>query len=287
MLLKYKRCRIFFAGVLFCILPSSFAKEPPNFSNQLAEVIQEIRVKGCKGTQGISRLNKVQELDLAAQRFTPSSNLTSLMSEAGYRSVKSKMIGLGGQKSFVSLRSTLIGSYCDAILDPSFTDLGIGGSMSSAVILLSTPFVREIPNRTETIHEVVALVNAARQTGASCGSMHMPPVKPVQLHAKLTASSQFHAEDMARKDYYAHASQDGRTPTARMKEAGYVARTTGENIAAGQQTAREVVASWLLSPGHCKNMLNDQFTDIGLGVAININSQKGIYWVQNFGSGEK
>jgi len=62
---------------------------------------------------------------------------------------------------------------------------------------------------------------------------------------------------------------------------------TAENIAAGQQTAAEVVAGWLKSPGHCENILTPDLREIGVGVSVSQSSKMGIYWVQNFGAGER
>jgi uncharacterized protein YkwD len=48
--------------------------------------------------------------------------------------------------------------------------------------------------------------------------------------------------------------------------AGYASGTWGENIAAGQRTPAEVVSSWMNSEGHRANILNSQFTEIGIGM---------------------
>ena len=107
------------------------------------------------------------------------------------------------------------------------------------------------------------------------------------VNEKLQAAAQAHATDMAERNYYAHQSLDGRSPSARMKSAGYISRMTAENIAAGQQTAAEVVAGWITSPGHCKNIMSPDLSEIGVGVSVSQRSQLGIYWVQNFGAGER
>jgi len=62
---------------------------------------------------------------------------------------------------------------------------------------------------------------------------------------------------------------------------GYKSRLTGENIAMGPESAEEVVDGWLDSPGHCANMMDPRFQDIGVGLATG--KKRGqIYWVQNF-----
>lgn len=135
--------------------------------------------------------------------------------------------------------------------------------------------------------DVVNLVNAARATGGLCRTDTYSPSAPLLVNEKLQAAAQAHATDMAERNYYSHQSLDGRSPSARMKSAGYSSRMTAENIAAGQQTATEVVAGWLKSPGHCRNILMPDIREIGVGVDIKLTSEKGIYWVQNFGAGER
>lgn len=58
-------------------------------------------------------------------------------------------------------------------------------------------------------------------------------------------------------------------------------RTVGENIAAGYRSAASVVRAWLNSPGHRANILNPDFTRIGLGLAAGAGGTR--YWVQDFG----
>ena len=77
-----------------------------------------------------------------------------------------------------------------------------------------------------------------------------------------------HSTDMAKRGYFDHVTVEGWTPGDRLRAtgaSGYVG--SGENIAAGQQTPAEVVASWMNSPGHRANILSPDFTHLGVGVA--------------------
>ena len=79
-------------------------------------------------------------------------------------------------------------------------------------------------------------------------------------------------------------SQDGRTPTERMRQAGFEGRgPTGENIAAGQDTPADVVEGWMKSPGHCRNIMDPDYGIIGIGFFLAEGSSYDRYWVQNFG----
>lgn len=72
--------------------------------------------------------------------------------------------------------------------------------------------------------------------------------------------------------------------SARLTAVGYVWSSAGENIATGFATPRQVVRAWMGSPGHCRNILDPTFADVGTGV----NSHRlGRYapstWTQDFG----
>ena len=89
---------------------------------------------------------------------------------------------------------------------------------------------------------------------------------------------------MAGKDYFSHAAPDGSTPAQRVSRAGYRYRMTGENIAAGQLSPETAMAGWLKSPGHCANLMQPGYTEIGVAFAVNPTSKMGAYWVQLFGT---
>jgi uncharacterized protein YkwD len=88
---------------------------------------------------------------------------------------------------------------------------------------------------------------------------------------------------MARRKYFEHRGSDGSEPRDRVRRAGYQSRLTGENIALGPDSAEEVVAGWLDSPGHCANIMDSRFEEIGVGLATG-RGRGQVYWVQNFAS---
>jgi uncharacterized protein YkwD len=130
---------------------------------------------------------------------------------------------------------------------------------------------------------VVELVNEARSHARRCGRERFPAVPPLSVSRKLNEAAADHARDMARRKYFEHVGRDGSEPKDRVRRAGYQSRLTGENIAFGPESAEEVVAGWLDSPGHCENIMDPRFRDIGVGFAVG--KKRGqIYWVQNFGT---
>lgn len=131
---------------------------------------------------------------------------------------------------------------------------------------------------------VLALTNAARAQGQTCGTTAFPAVGALSYNTQLEQAAQAHAADMAAKNYFSHTSQDGRDFSARITATGYTWYTIGENIAAGQTTPEDVVAGWLRSEGHCRNIMNASFKELGVGYAANSASSYRTYWVQDFGA---
>jgi hypothetical protein len=135
--------------------------------------------------------------------------------------------------------------------------------------------------------EVVERVNALRAQGGTCGvggtAQSFPPSRALRVDSKLVAAARGHADDMAARNYVAHEGIDGRTPFERMEDTGYTGFAGGENIAAGQTTPAEVVEGWRLSPGHCRNLYEPRFNEVGVGYTFALGNRYGHYWVQNFG----
>lgn len=130
---------------------------------------------------------------------------------------------------------------------------------------------------------VVELVNAARSSGRKCASERFAAAPSLRVSQKLNEAATGHARDMARRKFFDHRGSNGSHPKDRVLRAGYQPRLTGENIAYGPESAEEVVAGWLASPGHCANIMDSRFRDIGVGLATG-RKRGQIYWVQTFGA---
>ena len=120
------------------------------------------------------------------------------------------------------------------------------------------------------VARVVALVNSERSK-AGCA--------PVKSNAKLAKAAQDHSKDMAAHRNMSHTGSDGSEPGQRITRAGYQWSTYGENVAYGYNTPESVMAGWMSSPGHKRNILNCAFKEIGVGHA-----QPDDYWTQDFGT---
>jgi uncharacterized protein YkwD len=129
----------------------------------------------------------------------------------------------------------------------------------------------EKPDRAAAAEKaVIALVNQERAT-AGC--------RPVTEDPKLAQLAQDFSDDMALRDFFDHTSPDGEDPWDRAKLSG-ILDLGGENIGRGQTTAQAVMDSWMDSPGHRANILNCQYTTLGVGAHF---GDDGPWWTQDFG----
>ena len=131
--------------------------------------------------------------------------------------------------------------------------------------------------------EVLLRVNALRAAGALCGGASYPPAASLSWNELLQRAASVHSHDMAQNNYFSHDSLDGRAFTRRLTDAGYNYSAAGENIAAGDSTVEQVVKHWLNSPGHCVNMMNPTYREIGVACASNSSSTYGNYWTMDLG----
>jgi uncharacterized protein YkwD len=123
------------------------------------------------------------------------------------------------------------------------------------------------------------LVNDVRARGTHCGDELFGPAPPVTLSGTLANVALGHASDMAEKNYFEHVDPAGQSPADRVRAVGYLEKLVGENIAYGPKSVEEVVQGWLDSPGHCENIMDPRFVEMGIGLAPG-HVKRGLYWVQ-------
>ena len=105
----------------------------------------------------------------------------------------------------------------------------------------------------------------------------------LSLNLTLGEAADFHSQDMATSGYFEHTAPNGTTFDQNILNFGYSGETMGENIAAGMESAAEVLAVWQSSPEHNAGMLNPSFNEIGIGRHYEPSSQYGWYWTTTFG----
>jgi uncharacterized protein YkwD len=129
--------------------------------------------------------------------------------------------------------------------------------------------------------ELMARINQIRSSVHTCGTLTYAAAPPLTWNTKLFNAAAEHSADMAANNYFSHTSLDGRTFSQRITDAGYSWSYAGENIAAGQTTVDQVMTAWLNSPGHCANLMNQNFTDVGVACVRNDASTYHYYWTMD------
>ncbi len=118
---------------------------------------------------------------------------------------------------------------------------------------------------------VLSLTNANRQANG---------LKPLSFSEPLCKAAQTRANEIAAS--FSHVRPDGSSCFDILPAYNVVFRTAGENIAAGQPTPEMAVDSWMNSPGHRENIMNTDFSHLGVGFVEAPGTQYRYYWVQLF-----
>ena len=87
------------------------------------------------------------------------------------------------------------------------------------------------------------------------------------INAKLSTAAQSKADDMVARDYWSHTAPDGKQAWSFVDSTGYTYQVVGENLAYGFSSGDEVVRGWLNSPSHRENLLSNDYTEVGFGIA--------------------
>jgi uncharacterized protein YkwD len=244
--------------------------------------VQLLREGGCGGiVPAVRPLNHDGLLDRAAAQWAAGRTLAAATENSGYRPEAATGVHLAGPAS--AALETLKRSDCATVANRGMRDIGIHRRGRDTWIVLAAPYV--VPSRTETpvlAARALDLVNEARARGARCGNRWFSPAPPVRLSGPLGGVALGHANDMAEHDYFEHEDLAGHTPADRVRAVGYRETLVGENIAYGLKSADEVVQGWLDSPGHCENIMDPRFAEMGIAYAQGRAVKHGLYWVQVF-----
>lgn len=259
---------------------------PREATPELLATLSQVRARGCDGHPGAATpLRRVPALDEAARRIADGSTARDALRGAGYRAKTLFQANMSGYRSAGALAQTAGRQYCKPLTDPRLTDAGFHAQGNAHWILLAEPFNPPSPSDAAAVRErVLALTNEARAQPRECGGKPFRAAAPVAAHPLLERAAAMHAEDMARRGFFRHEGSDGSQAADRVTRAGYRWRAVGENLAAGQTSAQQVVREWLASPEHCATLMDPGFSQMGLAYAVNMNSDAGVYWTQVFGT---
>ena len=222
-------------SVLFCALT------PVSAAAGLADSINELRSEGCRGRTGTPvRLQPDRELDAVAREWSRGGRLSDALVRARYRAVSSASMHIQGAADEKALLRALADNYCQTLVDPKFTAIGISQHSAAVHIVVALPFSAPSASDAKTVRErVLLLVNQARAQARSCGGSRFAAVPALTLSAPLTGAALSHARDMASRNFFEHQGSDGSTVAVRAARAGYEWRSIGENIAAGPDDCRQ------------------------------------------------
>ena len=240
----------------------------------------------CAVGENLHPLKRRAPLERVARDLSQGGKLQQSLSEAGYRATRSRVLSVRGNGVDARAGGILAErGYCPLLQDAAMTEIGIYMDAGQIWIVLAAPFAPPVGAAAqEAGQRVLELVNQARATPRRCGNTAFKGARPVRWSDALAEASRLHAEEMARYNFFSHRGRDGSDPAQRVEREGYNYRSTGENIAAGQMQPEDAVAGWIKSPGHCANLMNPAFTEMGAAFAVDRRSDMGVYWTQAFGA---
>lgn len=140
------------------------------------------------------------------------------------------------------LMVVVVGLVISAIWRPNPNVLGTSSDLSGAAMVAATNTERTAHNET-----------------------------PLTLNDQLSAAAQAKADDMVTRNYWSHTAPDGKSPWYFIVKSGYQYQHAGENLAYGFDEADTVITAWMNSPEHRKNVLGQDYRDVGFGVATTPN----------------
>ncbi len=104
----------------------------------------------------------------------------------------------------------------------------------------------------------------------------------LSTNSVLQMAAQMKANDMAAKGYFAHTSPEGLEPWHWLRQAGYAYSHAGENLAVDFVDSGDVTKAWMRSPLHRANIVNKNYSEVGIAVASGVYKGKNTMFVVQF-----
>jgi uncharacterized protein YkwD len=275
--------------------------------------VQVLREGGCGGVVPAARsLRHEMALDAVAQQWAGGMPLAAAAERSGYPGRATS--GLHISSTDAGILEVLRRSACRTVTSQELRALGVYRQGIESWIVMSSdyralylpptagrtapyippaPAARPVPPVESApaaapraapaavlANQALQLVNDVRARGARCGERNFPPARALALSGTLANVAFGHAADMAEHDYFEHRDLNGQLPADRVRAVGYREKVVGENIAYGPKSVDEVVQGWLDSPGHCENIMDPRFAEMGIAYATGRSGRHGLYWVQ-------
>ena len=290
-----------FAAAWYLSLPGASpapAPMPPDLSGSALELFN--RTNALRAQNGLAPYRFVNRLAAAAERHSQDmasmgnvshtgsdgSTAQQRIMDTGYGNWPTDEVIFGGMATVDDAWEFWASDpyHRAVLLDPKLFDIGIavvrgegnpfyytmvfGARPLQAIDPTATPMPTPIsvvplaptPTPNPALDVVTILLNRTNALRAQNG------LPPYQLNDKLDAAAQRHSQDMANTGRIDHIGSDGSRASQRIRDTGYEAQVTGENIYGGVVTVDDAWNYWANDPLHRAVLLNTQYVDMGIGV---------------------
>lgn len=279
--------------VTFATLTTTFIASPSLANADIYEGINHLRMNQCSTDASKTLpLSTNPDLENAALRRAEGESIGKALTDSSALFSFASVLVVGGD--IKTALSRLGSRHCAKLADTGYTDVGAVFAKDRWWIVLGSKDSDSREPAEVASHPAIAsddigevllnTINIARSQARYCGEKLLLAAPPVALNHRLTEAASMHAKDMANRSYFSHSSPEGDSAPERVRAAGYHFRAVGENIAAAPiDSPLLVIEGWLMSPGHCINMMGPQFSEIGMAVARRPGARIG-KWVLVFGA---
>jgi len=298
-----RRVGLAFVGLLLLSPPVSGCVQQPGSDAGVRPVDPAVvqglveRLDRLRANSGLPALERRTDLDSLAfsralqvaalpsahrlsSRPGPLSALLTRSGHRGYRRVAEHLdVHLGNRPPAEFYRETW--RYTPEVLalslDPDLQAVGVSLlRLDEGGYILTALFQEDVPTRVglEVMERrAVEAVNRVREEHG---------LRPLQMDERLTLVARTFSERMAAEGFFDHTTPDGQTTVDRVRAAGIAYRRLSENLQYNndRDPVPNAVRSWLESPGHRANLLDDRVTHTGIGIAFD--DDGGVYFTQLF-----
>ena len=175
--------------------------------------------------------------------------------------IAKKIAGLAG----IALTTLLVA--CGSSSDTAVTANQAGTTNQAGAASASAAATTQSAGPTATAsltQQAVVQINAIRASARNCGGVSFAAASPIAGNDKLEAAAIAQAQYMQSTNTLTHVGSGNSSIADRITGTGYLWSGIGENVAVGYETLADVLQGWVESPGHCANLMNAGFADIGI-----------------------
>lgn len=266
-------CYIISLCLLSVFAATAGAAQPA--SSQLYQILNELRQNPAVcGTSAPTTLLVNKRLEDAARYRSEGTLLSEALNLASAGAPYAKVLVVGGS-SVSQVVERLRQRHCEDIANPDFAEMGAVWAKNRWWIVLaygqrhSAPpdAVKRVAPKSDVTPAdgsvFLELANKARAQARRCGSREFEATQPMLWQKQLAAAAAAHVADLSSNGGLSHTGSDGSQVSDRARREGYEYRTIGENVAMNPLGAASTFEAWLNSPGHCANIMDPGFTELG------------------------